>query len=357
MDSRQEDSNKPHITWSSVGIIMTLKKNHEHHNDIHLIKKSNKRNGAVWFAKRKSNQRDVCTEVVAQEFLRLLNPEQPKTRVILNEEADGLGVMSKDVGQSRLICQSSLQVKSGNSHYGQIEENLLTDVLNKKIAGFGRLCVDALFVYEVDLKLDALALGNNGLIKIDGDCCFFITPYWRQSCDKIYKSITTEDLERLPLVRQFDAYNWIGYKRGGMFCDKRKERYLQLQQQREFQHEIQSEIMRILVLPSELLANMIDLLIPSLAHRILLKKEIQNRQSQLEIAAMQLHRFVEYVAMPKAEEDLLQFIEQLRQHVVIRKEKLNMQKFEPLIREKFQSIRECASKLEHMTHSFSGACL
>jgi hypothetical protein len=161
-----------------------------------------------WFMKRESCWRTVIAEVVAQETLRMINPDQPKTRLIPNLNDLTAYVASKEV--------------TGFISFEKMGKLKMTDIV-ENFTGFGKVCVAALFLNEGDFKPGNVGRDINGkIVKIDGDWCFTILRLLRsdkKDVERQFKKkiedlnfdITPETLNSLPRPINYDAWNWLHF--------------------------------------------------------------------------------------------------------------------------------------------------
>lgn len=161
-----------------------------------------------WFMKRESCWRTAITEVVAQETLRMINPDQPKTRLIPSLTDLTAYVASKEV--------------PGFTSFEKMGKLKMTDIVENS-TGFGKVCVAALFLNEGDFKPGNVGRDINGnIVKIDGDWCFTILRLLRsdkKDVERQFKKktedlnfdITDETLNSLPRPINYDAWNWLDF--------------------------------------------------------------------------------------------------------------------------------------------------
>ncbi|HVY53829.1 MAG TPA: hypothetical protein VHA13_04855 [Gammaproteobacteria bacterium] len=254
---------------------------YDQENLMEVSQKDNK----VWFAKSSPNDIVACCEVVGQELLRLLNPQQTfKTRFFLNGEK--LGVISEKKTDFKPLEQSAKK---------QYIPGLATSVLL------------ALFLNETDLKLQHLD-ANNG-VKIDGD--YMLSQIHQKSFQK-NSEISTEELQRLPYVAKYNANQWLDQITGGRYQVKKNLMFDWLTADPNFQNELSQAIMRVLVIPPSIYRQFVLSYVTHDTWAEQMISLILARREQLFKAAMDLPSFRHFIsdnaAVKKSTEESLELI-------------------------------------------------
>jgi hypothetical protein len=254
------------------------------------------KHAAIWFKKLCEDKKIAGREVVAQEFYRLLMPWQPKTRIARDEDFN-LYVLSKGSDNSISLASCDSVV-------------LRNELLSGALKGYGKVSVASLFLNETDAKPGNMLVDTQGnLLKIDGDWCF---SRLRDSRFQDTSAITGEDIGRLPVVLDYEPYNWIDLYREGTVSSK----YLldpettiisrDLGKSPSFRQEVNEALLNILIMPRELLKTFVKSYIHDPVEVKLLTREMENRYAQTFSAAMQDPSFKNYLQSAEAEKYLTQ---------------------------------------------------
>ena len=198
----------------------------------------------LWFKKNINSCLFLgIAETIAQEFLRFMIPEQPKTR--LTQENQTYYVLSKNAPEF-------------NELFNLSKPALTFKAQNNELPGLGELAVLCLIIGEIDLKLANIGLSNGRVIKIDGGCCFSV-PFFR------YAFLTTQDIENLPncptpLTSSIRDFNWLDTR----YDKAERPAYFsaELQQNTNFRHEVNLALLKICTLTPQILKKFTTAYIP-----------------------------------------------------------------------------------------------
>lgn len=264
-----------------------------------------------WFLKPGIKYDLAVNEVVAQEVFRLFIPNQPKTRLLDPSEKspDGYGVISKQVPWFHPL-----------SSYSQ--DWLIEKIKLGKIVGLGEILVISLLVNEVDLKLDNLGLSVNRIIKIDGGCCL---QQIQSDVDKLDCLVDEIDLQALPRVVNYKAYNWLDQHECAVETDKENRETNILYENMEpnfsaamaesklVRAEINKALFKVSMMPSDVLEAFVSQYADDKRHAKLIYDELVKRKNMLRDAAHKNASFCAYAASPQAEKDLAEYMRYLRE--------------------------------------------
>lgn len=252
-----------------------------------------------WYRKLVGEDKKVAwNEVVAQEFFRLVNPAHPKTRYCQHQ------------GTSYVLSAEIPGYQSfGNIPAATIKKNVKEGVYK----GLGEVMVLALFLNEVDLRLFNLGIDkDNNVIKIDGDWCFARL----REKGKISRNynITSDLLDNLPylLLEDYYACSWLDVIDHDLVNDKPKtvdDSFLTLEHLRA---EINRAILKILILPEELIRTLITQHVDDETHCMELIDETLARQTLLRNAALANRSFLTYLDSEQALADLYDYMPALQ---------------------------------------------
>jgi hypothetical protein len=304
----------------------------------HLVLRVNKKGkDDVWFVKwifaaDDSNvNRDVAErETVANEYLRLLMPWQPKTRTLVDNDGE-VCVMSKGV-KGFIPCEdNTYNLKFIAETYVEMQLS----------CGAGELLVAAMMADEIDFRFPNMGFDENGhLTKIDGDRCF--ARFWDKT--RTPSVITAKDLNNLPFVTDYKPSNWFNIilSEKAMPDSEMPSVVFQLVNNPLFRREINRGILKNLLLDDNLLRHFFGTYVSDPTHSDALRKDIIDRRDQLQTAALQNVSFQTYLQSPDAADDLQQFKKQLGEFKTTGKKFLltetNKAEFTQTIDSKFENL-------------------
>ena len=237
----------------------------------------------VWFNKEMESPRIAYLEVLAQEFFRLIIPNQPETRLAYDKSLGTYHILSEEVSGYRDL-----------PYYQQ------SKFVSGELTGLGQVVLTAAFVHEIDLKNGNIGLNDqNQVIKIDGDWCFIGVrePDWTGADQN---KLTPELIDNLPFIPDFYAFNWLDIKKYSV-----NEMYYsivdhKLSSQPHFRHEINQAMWRILLLPDSYLQQLVDAYIPVGSNADRFIDFLIKRRDELQLSALQNVSFQAYIKSDKA---------------------------------------------------------
>lgn len=150
---------------------------------------------ALWYFKRNPPVDDGLGEEIAQEFLRMLSPDQPKTRRIIHEK--NIFIASKAVPHSKTLSR--------------IDPKIFYDgILAGDYRNLGEKEVLIEYLCEIDHKNGNILVDKYGnIIKIDGGFSF---AHFYKGHEKRFFEFTAASIDTLPFILDsYDAYNWLHY--------------------------------------------------------------------------------------------------------------------------------------------------
>ncbi len=279
--------------------------------DIHLFQKI--KNQTNWHLKYiEEDLTPALTEMIAQEFFRLIFPYHPKTRIATGEDTKKYYVLSKEI-------------PNFNANFFLEPENKKR-IIEGKISGLAAAQILALLVNEIDFKPCNIGIAGKKLIKIDSDLCFAsannnLNPLLEEK----NTPITQADIEALPALVHYEASNWLNLsdsieKRGvKIFSAQEIQAINQLP---NFKRELYQTILRIILLPDELIHFFAQSYIPDelsdenqnfiLDKLTVLGNTLIARKKQLAQAANQIPAFNVYRFSNEAHEEILIYSQQLK---------------------------------------------
>jgi hypothetical protein len=248
----------------------------------------------LWFLKHVKDLSSALMEVLAQEYFRLITPEQPKTRLVVDDNYGvDFYVLSKKV--------------PGYVSLGAIDPD--SKIATGEYRGLGAVLVTSLVMNERDLKISNMGIHSNGtIIKIDGGWCFA-----KLKDPRFYLKdfqITSADLERLPIVKDYDAFNWLDSIIEGSY--KVDNITHEISENAEFRQEVNESIFKNIILPPELVDLFVKSYVEDEEMSYILTAEILDRQEQLKDAALQTKSFKDFLDSAEAEKCLQNYLEYLQ---------------------------------------------
>ncbi len=233
----------------------------------------------IWVCKQASNELIARIEVLAQEFHRLMNPEQPETWLARDAERN-FYVLSEAVDGKPVPLDKPQRFSRG------------------VYTGLGQILVYSVFLHEVDLNPGNLILKDEQkLIKLDGDWCFVGLTRPELLGEKPAR-ITAEILRALPHVQGYVAYNWLDMRRfGRSYSSSMVDDELRMAP--HFQAEINQAILKLLLLPVSYAREFIKCYLTDYQDYFLI--EFTERQAELLNSALQLDSFRIYLRSAEAD--------------------------------------------------------
>ncbi len=223
------------------------------------------------------------SELLAQEFFRLLIPHQPETRLLLRLTEDGRTIP--------YICSAMVD------NYRPLPRNESHFFTDGTYSGLGLISVGAIFVEEMDLKNGNIGLDNfNRLIKIDGDRCFGSEIYPNTDF-----KFTSETIAALPYPHDVPAYNWLDYITQS---EKHPTSFIvspDLSSNPAFRKEVNQALLQICIMPDDFLERFVY------AYKTINPEKyldlIKKNRDQLRLNALQDPDFGYYLQTPEAKKD------------------------------------------------------
>lgn len=268
----------------------------------------------LWYMKKVDDPIIAETEVLAQEFFRLLIPWQPKTRLITGEE--GTFVISKHVEGFRPLlvkdtAKSPQEKEKAPESKEVVKENPL-EIRSKfesgQYRGLGEIQVASLHLNEVDLKYGNVGLDKyNRVVKIDGDWCFAKSRYG----DRYKYNIAVNAIDYLPFVTpDYQAYNWLDLILKGI----RKNIYIkpatvnhELSHNPYYRSDVNFGSLKEFILPESYIKTFVGRIIKDPQRAALRYDEIISRREALKNSALNSASFREYVQSELAQEQLNEY--------------------------------------------------
>lgn len=251
----------------------------------------------VFYKKEMKSPSVAYSEVLAQEFFRLIIPSQPETR-IARSKANTYFILSDAVdGYKPLPIGSSLFTLRAY-----------------KGLGLGQIMMAAVFLQEIDLKNGNICLNEDTqVIKIDGDWCFGGMRDRRFS--DYNKDITPKLISSLPFPATYDAYNWLDISIRRFVKAESKIVSQDLSLSPCFRNEINEAMLKLLVLPDDYLRKFVDAFIPASPRADIFINYFKERREELKRAALQDKSFNEYLKSPLAKTHLSLHLLQMKSFV------------------------------------------
>ena len=276
------------------------------HNKIHKVVKKGKKDH--WYLKEVDSKK-IAVEILAQELLRLLIPNQPKYRPVTRDNKMTSYSISKEV--------------KGYRSLGDIDETWLKNKIESGYYhGLGEVVAAALWVDESDLKLDNMCRDSeHQILKIDGDGCFdhLMWP------DYHVHTVTANDIDNLPCPPKYminpltgetykGEFNWLN----GISLDEGIKKSAMVRS------EINRTLLKIIAIPDETIKSFVNQYLNGSESSKPFIDEIIKRRNMLEDAAKGSALFCQYVLTDAARNDYDQFILRLRTFKTMGRDKLEV---------------------------------
>ncbi len=233
-----------------------------------------------WFRKEIINPVEARIEGLAQEFFRLIIPNQPRTCVAKNPALGTYYTLSEEIPGYRLLPEGEQRnFTSGKYH------------------GLGQIMLLAAFLQDIDLKNSNVCLNyNDQVLKIDGDWCFASVQY-PMSYKNETMPLTPELIDKLPYPHNFYTHNWLDI----IMVERRKpSNYIvdavQLSTAPRFRTEINQAMLKILLTPDSYMRKFVDAFIPVGTTADTYIDFLHERREQLKACALQNASFQAYIS-------------------------------------------------------------
>lgn len=342
-------------------VIIINKLNVDSANEVYKVKKApphnffykpenliSKQYKNIWYMKDTDpSYGNPLYEVIAQEFFRLFITGQPKTRFILGFDEyrrTRESTISKEV--PGFISLNDLI----NGVNGNQKINVKQKIKEGQYYGLGEVLVLSLLMNEYDLNSQNIGVNNLGqIIKIDGGYCFKELDEGKKE-GEFYKKmpITTQDLQLLPFIQDYPAYNWLD-------IIKHLNREIsntvdsKLSDNPLFREEVNKALLRVVVTPPSLLKKFTFDCVPACLREEKDAKyhnqtnhcseEVCDRQSQMIDAALNLDSFKEYLLNDAAHKEYGTWSAHLKEFKTLGKRGLDFHLYEDEMLERFNSIQ------------------
>lgn len=240
----------------------------------------------IWYDKEMENPRIARLEVLAQEFFRLIIPNQPQTRIAKNPTTNTYHILSEEV-----------------PGYRDLPFNQQAEFTKGTYFGLGQICFVAAFLQEIDLKRGNICLNNeNQVIKIDGDWCFAAIRARSYSSEP--KALSAELLSKLPYLHGMYAHNWLDIIEEEITYSDSHLIEPALSSAPHFRNEVNQAILKTLLLPNNYIKRFVDTFIPvgSDADRFI--TFLQQRREELKAIALKDASFKAYLLSQEAKNDV-----------------------------------------------------
>lgn len=186
-----------------------------------------------------------------------------------------------------------------------------------RIKDLGAVQIVALLVMEIDFKAGNVGIDRNlNAVKIDGGLCFATN---KKKYKEKKMDITAADLQALPIFSAYSNYqpcNWLDYIQcyptTGPAINSRSRLSRFPANTPSFRREINETILRILLLPDQLIYTFTQSYIPEYTIAKQLADVLIKRKMQLEKAANQEPSFLEYKSSANTKKNILNYIDYLK---------------------------------------------
>lgn len=240
----------------------------------------------VWIKKEMPDPAIAMSELLAQEFFRLLIPHQPETRLARNNRLNTHFILSEEV-----------------RGYRKLPYNKADKFANGEYKGLGQVMLCSMFLQEVDLKNGNVGLDKHRrVIKIDGDWCF---------AEGYSKRITTASIDSLPYPKDFSAFNWLDLIQMRKNFASSSIVNPKLSQSVQFRSEVNEAMLKICLLPDAFIDQFVNAYMPAGGERF--ANLIKTRRIELRLSALQNPSFQIYLNTPQAVTDATDITHQMMQ--------------------------------------------
>lgn len=252
-------------------------------------------NPKTWICKQINKPKIAELEVLAQEFFRVIIPDQPETRLAVDPTTNQHYVLSEEVQGYRNLPRNEAK-KFNDGTY----------------TGLGQVMLISMFIQEIDLKNGNLGLDANKKVKkIDGDWSF-AGAAGRPFNDKEFE-LTPDGIANLPYPTGYYAFNWLD-----LINENEKKPNSSIVNQElcnspQFRAEVNEAMFKICLLPD----SFIELFVTSQISGISGERQtyielIKARRDELKQSALQNNSFVEYLKTDTAKIDARDLFEQMK---------------------------------------------
>ncbi|RUR06457.1 hypothetical protein [Legionella sp. km772] len=266
----------------------------------HTIDKGRlKGSSEIWYRKEFSDPATARREWLAQEFLRLIIPNQTETRLAFDPRRNVYYILSKEVSGFKPLPTGQHE-KFSNGTY----------------KGLGSIIIGAYFVHEADLKNGNIGLDDHGTVhKIDGDWSF-ASMRSNSQFPKHTGAIAALQINRLPFPMTYKAHNWLDIFIEGSLASASDIVASDIASSRQFQQEKFETLFKLLLIPDEYLVSFVDSFMPAGAKEY--SDFLIERRHTLLKQVPKLQGFAQYLKDHRedVEELACEFTEELEEFVV-----------------------------------------
>jgi len=332
---------------------------HVHKNNKPLKADKNR----LWFLKQNYNHLRSLKDVIAQEFIRLIIPANPKTRFVCESystpEPNYIVDPKKIPGvinyESYYVMSKAVPGFISLRQFSQAE--IVLHIKSGKWHGMGEIILLSFFLDDNDVRLDNVCVNNEGrILRIDGDCALDMLEVGYRFSHHLHKEIlyflTLAPLEKIAAIHAADIQQlprrsnnerWLldnKFKRDAE-GNISKEAYLgeQLASISVIQTEMDKAILKLLLLPKSLVSRFLKYYVP-VEELKLIDKVFDIRLTTLASAVASRTSFFAYVASESAKNDMENFILQLQAFKPYSDYKLLQEVDVSYIRKKFDVLHE-----------------
>jgi ankyrin repeat protein len=255
--------------------------------------------GNIFYKKTENRALLLAIEATAGQIFKLLMPYQPETLLAVNPINGETSVLSQEL--------------PGYKSLADLDQNFLKDQIHSgNLKGFGSVLTASYFMNETDSKLGNLGVamvnGDTRVIKIDGDWCLSALRdpvQFRQGSE-----ITTNHLNRIPLLTDYNAYNLLDRVEGGLYNlayyqNRPNNRFRLIEESLpdapHFRQEVNEMILKTLLMPQSLVHEIASRNANDMNVSRVIANEINARQQQMFLAASQNANFKLFLQTPAAE--------------------------------------------------------
>ncbi|MBA2710669.1 MAG: hypothetical protein H0U57_08780 [Tatlockia sp.] len=242
----------------------------------------------IWFCKEIEDAADAKSEILAQEFFRLIIPHQPETRLAYNYFTGTYYILSEEV-----------------QGYRRLPTKRAANFANGIFTGLGQALVVGMFLEEYDLKNGNVGLdAQNRVIKIDGDWAF------AEFRNKGPFKLTLEAIENLPYPKDFKYDNWLDMGRRDKQKNKSSIVDANLSNSSQFRAEVNQALVKILLIPDSFIEAFVDNYLQAGGQRFV--DLIKNRREFLTQSALKSNSFKDYLNSSFVKSDVQTILEHMK---------------------------------------------
>ncbi|MFT3741640.1 MAG: ankyrin repeat domain-containing protein [Gammaproteobacteria bacterium] len=313
-------------------------------------KKSEKQKN-YWFKKTVGSNEEAILEVVSQEFRRLFNPAQPKSRWVTDHKGR-YHIHSKEVLEFSTLKQ--LVEKDAST----VKHNFRCNIYK----GLGELLILSLFLTELDLKTTNIGIDRWGnLIVIDGGESIGLAhtiPGAKYDPKINYEIEYTEaDIQNPIAIKNYLPYNWLDVIEIKSYRNRKEKSDLffeDILKEKHIIREINRIILKIKVTPPSLIDKLINCYFPKnpnltqIRLKDFLKNELANQAFiRFNNATKNNAAFIQYLHSEEARQDHEDYIKNLEHFKITGKKQLI--DIYPTMREECQKLFEILVKANPKT--------